>query len=326
MLAGRNRHHQGGIMARCSLLFDVDTGVDDALALLLALRHPEAEVVGIGTVAGNVDVDKCTENSLQVLRLVDRLDVPVARGCPRPLVQPYASAAEVHGNSGLGGTNLPPSGLTPTGEHAVDQLIRLAEARPGELTLVAVGPLTNVAVALMRQPALPTLLKDVVIMGGAFAHPGNSTALSEFNIWVDPEAARMVFEAPFRMTIVPLDATMQVLLEDDHLASLGDGALPDFVRGVTGDYIAMYARRRGRRAAAMHDPLAAAIAIDPTLMVDAPTLPVTVETEGRWARGQTVADRRPGQRADSPPGRATVCLRPDVSRFFDLFLPALRGA
>lgn len=312
-------------MPRATLLFDVDTGVDDALALLLALRHPDVEVVGVGTVAGNVEVDKCTENSLKVLRLVDRLDVPVAEGCPRPLVQPYASAAEVHGNTGLGGSTLPPSGRTPTGEHAVDQLIRLAEARPGEITLVAVGPLTNVAVALMRQPALPTLLKDVVIMGGAFANPGNSTALAEFNIWVDPEAARMVFEAPFRMTIAPLDATTQVLLDDTHLASLGDGPVPTFVRELTSDYLALYARRRGRRAAAMHDPLATAIAIDPTLMLDAPVLPITVETDGHWTRGMTIADRRPGERADSPPGRATVCLRPDVGRFFEMFLPTLRG-
>jgi purine nucleosidase len=296
-------------MPRTKLLFDVDTGVDDALALLLALGHPAAEIVGIGTVAGNVEVDQCTENSLKVLERAGRADIPVARGCGRPLVQPLQTA----------------SGLAPSGEHAVDQLIRLASAQPGEITLVAVGPLTNVAVALMRQPALPRLLKQVVVMGGAFAHPGNSSATAEFNIWVDPEAARMVFEAGFALTVVPLDATMQALLDDGHLAALGDGPKAGFVRAITADYMALYARRRGRRAAAMHDPLATAIALDPTLMTDAPSLPVTVETAGAWTRGMTVADRRPGERDDAPPGRATVCLAADVPRFFDLFLSALRA-
>lgn len=312
-------------MPRTKLLFDVDTGVDDALALLLALGHPAAEIVGIGTVAGNVEVDQCTENSLKVLKLAGRVDIPVARGCSRPLVQPLRTAAYVHGNDGLGGAGLPASGLAPSGEHAVDQLIRLASAQPGEITLVAVGPLTNVAVALMRQPALPRLLKQVVVMGGAFAHPGNSSATAEFNIWVDPEAARMVFEAGFALTVVPLDATMQALLDDGHLAALGDGPKAGFVRAITTDYMALYARRRGRRAAAMHDPLATAIALDPTLMTDAPSLPVTVETAGAWTRGMTVADRRPGARDDAPPGRATVCLAADVPRFFDLFLSALRA-
>jgi purine nucleosidase len=309
---------------KTKLLFDVDTGVDDALALLLALGHPDAEIVGVGSVAGNVEVDKCTQNSLKVLELAGRGDIPVARGCDRPLVQPLHTAAFVHGSDGLGGSNLPPASLSPTGEHAVDQIIRLAAEQPGEITLLAVGPMTNVAVALMRRPDLPTLVKQVVIMGGAFAHPGNSSPTAEFNIWVDPEAAKMVFEAGFALTVVPLDATMTAMLEDEHLASLGDGRKAAFARDLTNDYMALYARRRGRRAAAMHDPLATAIALDPTLMTDAPTLPVTVETAGQWTRGMTVADRRFGERDDAPPGRATVCLAADVPRFFDAFLTALR--
>jgi purine nucleosidase len=202
-------------------------------------------------------------------------------------------------------------------------MIRLARARPGALTLVAVGPLTNVALALLREPELPALFKQVVIMGGAFAHAGNSSPLAEFNIWVDPEAARIVFEAGFPLTIVPLDATMQTLLDDDHVAKLGEGAAPDFIRAVTRDYMAAYARRRGRRGAAMHDPLATAIAIDPSLMLDAPTYAVTVETAGQWGRGQTVADRRLGERSDRPPGQATVCLHPDADRFFAIYLAAI---
>jgi purine nucleosidase len=310
-------------MPKTKLLFDVDTGIDDSLALLFALSHPDVEVVAIGTVAGNVEVDKCTENSLKVVKLRDRTDIPVARGCSRPLVQPLHTAAYVHGNDGLGNSGLPPSGLRATGEHAVEQMIRLARENPGEMTLVAVGPMTNVAVALAREPELPRLIRRVVTMGGAFTYPGNTSPLAEFNIWVDPEAARSVFEAGFNLTIVPLDATMQTLLTDEHINRLGSGAVASFVRTVTNAAMDRSLQRRGRRAFAMHDPLATAIALDPTLMVDAPEVPVTVETGGLWTRGFTVADRRLGKPEVVPPGRATICLKPDAERFFDLYLSAL---
>lgn len=306
------------------LLFDVDTGVDDALALLLALGSPDVEVLGIGTVGGNVEVEKATANSVRVLELVGRADVPVASGCARPLAQPLATAAHVHGDDGLGGVGLPPPAIAPSGEHAVDQIVRLAAMQPGEVTLVALGPLTNVAVALLRQPELPRLLKALVVMGGAFGHAGNQTAIAEFNIWVDPEAARLVFEAGFATTIVPLDATMQTMLTDQHLEALGGGKVGTFARELTRDYMELYARRRGVRAAAMHDPLATGIAIDPTLMAESRAIPVTVETAGHWTRGMTVGDRRFGERADSPPGRATVCFSPEADRFFDMFVGALR--
>jgi purine nucleosidase len=223
----------------------------------------------------------------------------------------------------LGNSGLPSSGLRETGEHATDQLIRLAEASPGEITLVALGPLTNVAVALARQPELPRLLKSVVVMGGAFTHPGNTSPLAEFNIWVDPEAARSVFEAGFRLTVVPLDATMQTLLTDEHIATLGSGPTRDFVQVVTNAAMERSLQRRGRRAFPMHDPLATAIAVDPSLMLDAPEIPVTVETGGAWTRGFTVGDRRPGKPEVVPPGRATVCLKPDAGRFFDLYVNAV---
>ncbi|HZQ98224.1 MAG TPA: nucleoside hydrolase [Chloroflexota bacterium] len=306
------------------LLFDVDTGVDDALALLLALGTPGTQVLGVGTVAGNVELTKCTHNTLRVLELAGRADVPVAAGCVRPLVQPLATAAHVHGDDGLGGVALPLPTAQATGEHAVDQIVRLARANAGQLTLIALGPLTNVAVALQREPDLPRLVKELVLMGGAFARAGNMSATAEFNVWVDPEAARSVFEAGFRTTIVPLDATMQAMLLDEHLDRLGGGQVARFVRDVTRDYMELYLRRYGRRAAAMHDPLATAVALDPSLAADAPELPVTVETRGEWTRGMTVADRRLGERPDSPPGRGRVVFRADADRFFEAFLDALR--
>jgi purine nucleosidase len=312
-------------MASLPILFDVDTGVDDSLALLLALRHPAVEVVAIGTVAGNVNVDRCTINTLKVLTLAGRPAVPVARGCEKPLLQPLEDAATVHGNDGLGNSGYPEPTLRPTGEHAVDQMIRLAESRPGELTLLAVGPLTNVAVALMRQPRLPALFKRLVVMGGAFTHAGNTTPLAEFNIFVDPEAARMVFEAGFELTIVPLDATMQTLLDEGHLAQLDDSPVAEFVRRVTANYLERSFQRRGRRAAAMHDPLATAIAIDAAIMAESGQHYVTVETDGQWTRGMTIADRRVGDWPNRPAGRATICFRPDSERFFAMLVPTLRG-
>lgn len=312
-------------MARHTLLFDVDTGVDDSLALMLALHHPDVDIVGIGSVAGNVDLDKTTENSLKVLKAAGRADIPVARGCGKPLTQPLEDASYAHGGDGLGNGGIPASGLAESGEHAVDQMIRLAESRPGEITLVAVGPLTNVAVALMRQPALPKLFKEVVVMGGAFREAGNTSALAEFNIFVDPEAAKMVFEAGFPLTIVPLDATRQVLLGPEHLAQLGSGPVAEFIRAVTRRYLERSAQLGGRPGAAMHDPLATAIALDRSMMAVAGEHAVTVETGGQWTRGLTIADRRPGERENRPPGRATVCFTPDADRFFDLFVHTVRG-
>jgi purine nucleosidase len=209
----------------------------------------------------------------------------------------------------------------------VDQLIRLAKAHPGEITLVAVGPLTNIAVALARESRLPALLKNLVVMGGAFAHAGNVSSTAEFNVSVDPEAAKAVFEAGFDLTVVPLDATMQVLLDEPQLERLGSGPVPDFVRAITKEYLDYGEGRRGRRVAAMHDPLATAIAMEPALMLEAQHVAVTVETAGHWTRGLTIADRRPGvPRPDSPPGRATVCFRADAERFFAEFFPLVLRA
>ncbi len=313
--------------SRVSLLLDVDTGIDDALAILLALGASAVDIVGIGTVAGNIDVDKATANTLRVLEVAERLDVPVYRGCERPLIQALHDASNVHGDDGMGNSGLPVPLTSAKAIHAVDNLIQISRARPGEITLVALGPLTNVALALRMEPRLPTLIRRLVIMGGAYAHPGNMSGLAEFNIWVDPDAAKAVMESSFDMTIVPLDATMQVLLTEEHLRAAGNGAIAGFARSITREYMELYERRRGVRASAMHDPLATAIAIDPSIVLDSELLPVTVELDGTWTRGMTIADRRPGEpRANAPIGRGLVCFRPDVDRFFDMLLAGLSRA
>lgn len=307
------------------LVVDTDPGVDDALALILALRSAEARVVGIGTVAGNVEVELATENALKVLRLLGRTEVPVAQGCARPLAEPFHGARDFHGADGLGEAGLPPSGLRPSGEHAADQLIRLAREHAGELVVVALGPLTNLAVALERDPALPGRVRRVVAMGGAFGVPGNATPWAEFNVWADPEAAERVCSAGWPLTLVGLDVTRHVLLLEQHLARLPGGPVPDFVRAVVRAPIRRMAAGGRPPAMALHDPLAVGIALEPGLATQAPELPVGVELRGEWTRGASLTDLRPRPLRQAPalPGRARVCLEVDGARFVERLLAAL---
>src|SRR5215216_893987 len=209
---------------RVPLVLDVDTGTDDALALAYAVASPKIELVGVTTVAGNVDVEKTTANTLSVLDWLGAAHVPVHRGASRPLVRPHQDASYFHDESGLGGAQLPTSTRSIGADRGPAALIRLARQWPGALTLVALGPLTNLAIALNVEPELTQLLKWVVIMGGAYTVPGNTTPAAEFNILVDPEAADQVFTAPFpRMTAVWLDVTEQVALTRDDWDAVNTG-------------------------------------------------------------------------------------------------------
>jgi len=208
------------------LILDVDTGVDDALAILYALASPEVTLIGATTVMGNVDIDHTTENTLAVLELCGYADVEVAKGAARPLVRDHMAFPVVHGARGLGEAELPrPSGV-PSDRDAARLLVETARARPGEVLLVATGPLTNVALALSEEPALPELLKGFAIMGGAFDHQGNVTPAAEANIWVDPEAAQAVFRgftgAPEEKLPVGvgLDVTERVKLDRDGVNAM----------------------------------------------------------------------------------------------------------
>ena len=203
--------------ARTRLIIDVDTGIDDAFALLYACAHPDVELVGVSTVAGNVDLARATRNTRAVLALARRADVPVWPGCAQPILHAPRDASIVHGVSGLGHAELPEPPAAPAPEHAIDAIIAQARARPGALRLVATGPLTNIAAVLMREPALPRLIERLVLMGGAFREAGNVTPAAEFNIWHDPEAARMVFRAfaadgAAPLIAVGLDVTRQTQL------------------------------------------------------------------------------------------------------------------
>ncbi|MDP9379422.1 MAG: nucleoside hydrolase [Chloroflexota bacterium] len=277
------------------IVLDCDTGIDDAVAIAYALACPEAEILGIGSVLGNVESDLAAENTLKLLKVAGRTEVPVALGAHRPLVRPPGYAKFVHGEDGLGNTYMPPSGLSVSGEHAADQIIRLARQHPGEVTLVPVGRLTNLALALHKEPQLPSLVKGVVLMGGAATAPGNVGPVAEANIWGDPEAASVVFAAPWPITMVGLDVTMASLLLEKHLECWreADTPLTRWLLAVVDFYFEYYSASFGRRACAMHDSVAVGIALGLVMEQESHLLPVSVVTHDGPAMGQTVVDRRP---------------------------------
>lgn len=319
------------------LILDVDTGVDDALAILYALASPEVTLIGATTIMGNVDVEHTTENTLAVLELCGYADVEVAKGAGRPLVRDHMAFPVVHGERGLGKAELPPASRAPSERDAARLLIETARERPGEVLLVATGPLTNVALALAEEPRLPELLKGFAIMGGAFDHQGNVTPAAEANIWVDPEAAQAVFRgfagAPEgRLPVgVGLDVTEQVKLGRDGVnemcAAAPDSPIAAFLQGSVPFYIEFYERFGSSEGASMHDPLALAIAIDPSLAT-LRTTRVEVETDGTWTRGSTVTDLRGIRRSPWPTGwmpedNARVAVDVDAPTFMRRFIDRL---
>ena len=321
------------------LILDVDTGVDDALAILYALASPEVTLIGATTVMGNVGVEHTTENTLAILDLCGYADVEVAKGAGRPLVRDHMAFPVVHGERGLGRAELPPATTAPSERDAARLIVEVARDRPGQILLVATGPLTNVALALAEEPRLPELLKGFAIMGGAFDHQGNTTPAAEANIWVDPEAAHAVFRGFAGVSddklpvAVGLDVTEQVKLDRDGVdticAPAPDSPLARFLQEAVPFYIEFYERYGSSEGASMHDPLALAIAIDPALATMQATR-IEVETDGTWTRGATVTDLRGIRRSPWPTGwlpedNARVALDVDAPAFMTRFVERLRA-
>ncbi len=306
------------------VVIDCDTGVDDAMAVLYGLLAPEVEVVALTCVWGNIGAEIATANTLRLLEIVERPGVPVAMGAGKPLVGPkWRLEGGVHGADGQGNTNLPPPTLEPVGESAAEMLVQVAHERPGELTLVPVGPLTNVATAVLMDPEIARLYKGVVLMGGAFLVPGNAARWAEANIWHDPEAAQIVFEAGWPVTAVGLDVTLKTMLDESLLEGLGESGTPAglHIHRITKHYLDFYASRRGRRECAMHDALALGIAVDPSLALQASKVRVEVELTGTHTRGMTVGEFRPWASAED--ANANVVLEADGRRFVDRWLEVL---
>ena len=271
------------------ILLDCDPGHDDAIALLLALASPELQVLGVTTVAGNQTLEKTTTNALRVLELVGRGDVDVAVGADRPLARDLFIAAYVHGESGLDGPSLPDPQRSAVEQHAVDFLAEriLASARP--VTLVPVGPLTNVALLLSRYPEAAGNLERIVIMGGAIAE-GNVTPAAEFNIYVDPEAAWRVFRSGVPMTMIGLDVTHRALMMPSHVERLrASGRAGTFVAELHDFFVQYHERTYGTEGAPIHDAVAVAEVLRPGI-VETLNRHVDVDCESHLCRGRTVVD------------------------------------
>ncbi|HEX4110002.1 MAG TPA: nucleoside hydrolase, partial [Solirubrobacteraceae bacterium] len=248
------------------IVLDCDPGHDDAMAMLLALGSPELALLGVTTVAGNRTLVKTTANAFRVLDHVGRSDVPVAAGASRPLVREGVVAPEVHGETGLDGPDLPPPARAPHAEHAIDWIARVASERPEPITLVPTGPLTNIALLLARYPDINERIERIVLMGGAIGE-GNVTPAAEFNVWVDPEAAHRVFTSGIDVTMVGLDVTHQALMTARHAEQLArTGRAGTLVADLYEFYSRFHRRSYGWSGAPVHDAVAVAHLIDPTLL------------------------------------------------------------
>jgi purine nucleosidase len=343
---------------RTALILDVDTGIDDSLALLYAAASPDAELIAATCVSGNIDAAQVSINTRAVLELAGRTDVEVAVGRETPLLRALETTPETHGPQGLGHAELPLPSRAISTRHGVDLILEEARRRPGEITLVTLGPLTNLALAVLREPALPRLLRGYTLMGGAFGVSGNTTPTTEWNIHCDPEAAKIVFRAwgeacaadptiP-RPLALGLDVTEQARILPDDVVRLARraGSTPDdsialargedpmlatrsvasnpvvrYVADALRFYMEFHAAYDGFYGAFIHDPLALAAALDPDL-VTAKAVHVDVETQGSITTGETVADWRG---LGGRPANCEVAVAADAAGFLDRFIERVGG-
>jgi inosine-uridine nucleoside N-ribohydrolase len=319
------------------VIFDTDPGSDDAMALMLALNSPELDVRAITVVPGNVTAAQGLENALRMVSLANRCDIPVAAGAQHPLFQKLITAEFWHGKNGLANVELPPSKCKVDARFGPDLIIQMVHAAPHEITLVPVGPLTNIAMAVLKDPSIVPLVKEVVLMGGSISG-GNVNAAAEANIYNDPEAAQIVFQAGWPLTMVGLDVGDKTLLSKEYLDRLGSthGPVNDFIYAVA-KYLVDLSAKFGSPGTPMYDPLAVGVAIDASL-VTAPAMHVDVETRGEFTRGETVANRHGevernvlhGDRyviegMDPVTPNAKVCVEVDADRFLTLFVSRIQN-
>ena len=305
-------------MSARPIIVDTDPGQDDAVAVLLALASPELDVLGITTVAGNVPLDLTTRNARATAELAGRPDVVVFAGCDRPMVRELRTAEYVHGETGLDGAELPEPTMPLQDRHAVDFLAEtLAAAEPGSVTLCPLGPLTNLGTLLDRHPEAVQGIREIVLMGGGFFEGGNTTPAAEFNIYVDPEAADLVFRSGLPLTMIPLDATHQALILDDHLERLRQlGPVGEAVAGWLEFYERWDVEKYGMEGGPLHDPCVIAYLLDPGLF-DAKDCNVQIEVTSPLTRGMTVVD---WWGVTGEPANCTVVRNVDSPGFFDLLI------
>ena len=303
------------------ILIDTDPGIDDALAILLALASPEVEIEGITTIHGNCSVDQATINALAVLELAHAKGIAVARGFSIPLVQPSLLAAETHGDAGLGYAKLLEPPGKPEVQHASDFLIEKIMSNPGELTLIAIGPLTNVAFAIRKEPRIIDAVKEMIIMGGTIQYPGNASPLAEYNVFVDPHAAHMVYHSGMRITLVPLDVTYQCILTPEDVKQLQKNPSPisRFIDDSTRFYMEFHDEYQKIAGCAINDPLALALTFAPELC-DYQALYVDVDISGGVSMGTTFADFHG---LTKKPANMKIAVGMRARDFMDLFLESM---
>jgi inosine-uridine nucleoside N-ribohydrolase len=320
------------------VIIDTDPGTDDAMAIILALNSPEFKVEALTVVPGNVVAKQGLENALKIVSLANRCDVAVAAGAQHPLNQKLLTAEFWHGKNGLAGIELPPSKCTADPRFGPDLIIEMVHKYPHEITLIPIGPLTNIALAVSQDPSIAPLVKEVVIMGGSISG-GNVNAAAEANIYNDPEAASIVFNAKWSsLTMVGSDIGERTLFTRNYLQELesAHGPQSDFIAGIA-KYFLENAAKYGDIGAAMYDPLAVGVAIDPAI-VTTKDMHVDVETRGQFTRGETVANRRNYVERNVPHGdhywiegldpvqpNAKVCVASDAEKFLKMFVSRIKG-
>ena len=304
-----------------SIILDCDPGHDDAIALMLALASPEVQLLGVTTVSGNHTLQNTTANAIRVLEHIGRDEVPVAAGADRPLVRERRVGANVHGETGLDGPDLPPPARDPLAEHAVDWVAATLATQPGPVTLVPTGPLTNIALLLARHPELAPKIARIVLMGGAIGL-GNTTPSAEFNIWADPEAARRVFSSGLDVTMVGLEVTHKALMRQAHVERLAAGGRAGrLVADLYAFYVEHHRRRYSWDGAPVHDAVAMAHVIDGTLL-ETRHCGVRVDTGSELSRGRTYVDLW-GVAGWSPNCHVAVDI--DSERFLELLVERIRS-
>ncbi|MCK6585852.1 MAG: nucleoside hydrolase [Anaerolineales bacterium] len=300
------------------IILDTDPGIDDSLAILLALASPEIVLDGVITVHGNVSTEQTTKNALSVLELAKAGHVPVFRGCDLPLVKESLLSPETHGDSGLGYAKLPEPPTKPQAGHGSDYLIEEIMSQPGKVTLVCIGPLTNIALAIRQEPRIVENVKEVFIMGGAIQQPGNTTAQAEFNTCVDPHAAHIVFHSGMPITLTPLDVTYQCIFTRNDLNRLLkiDSPITKFIADSTRFYMEFHDEYQGIAGCAINDPLTMALTFMPEIC-DYQNLVVDVDISSGVGLGNTFADFYNYEKK-KPNMTVAMGVRPRV--FMELFL------
>ena len=305
------------------VILDTDPGIDDALALILLKAMPEVSLQAITVTHGNTTVEKCTTNALKLVELLGLTDVPVAMGATEPLVKNLSIAEETHGDTGLGHAVLPEPQTKISSTNAANLIIEIVNANPGEITILCIGPVTNLALALLKDPSLRKKIKNVVSMAGSIHYPGNATPSSEYNVFCDPESYDILLRSGIDLTIVPLDVTYQCLFTKSHVERLSDARedIRTFIDRSTAFYMEFHAEYQGIQGCAINDPLAAALLVNPDL-VSYRDYYVDIELRGEFTTAKLSADHF---KASGNAPNAKVAMEVDVEAFMDFFIERVKA-